>query len=233
MSNKDVRRPAAGAGAAFAKKHAEYFAQFYDWDGKPREDGDLGPDEQFLSTMPTEMHDEWVKTGNRIRADFQESFEADHGPIDTLGALSSLDTCTHFLTQLVRLTSSIISTVDFRSLRQIVASDTHLPNNMRIALKSVGVDADELLSEEKEPLENSVPEKEWRKRPRGARHPLMVLIGFALQATRLIQKISAGTNPDAQNLKDRRVSSEGKGTPKMPKMPNIPDIPDIPGVPGM
>ena len=221
MSNKKVRKPAAGAGAEFAKKHAEHFAKVYNWEGKPREDNDFGPDESFLSSLSIEEHEEWVQAGNEIRMQFLSYIKAEDKPIDTANALYCLDTCTQFLTQLVQVTTSIINTIDLRSLRQIVAADTQLPHNMRLALKSVGVNADELLGEEKEP---EPADKNFRKRPRGARHPLMVMIGFTLQAVRLIQKITAGTNPDAQNLKDRTESDGSSVTLKMPPLPGLPGL---------
>ena len=224
MSNKDVRKPAPGAKEDFEKKRSEPYKHF-DWDRKPREDGDFGPDEMFLSTRSAEEHDEWVKAGERIRSQFEGYVECGSGPVDSQEALSCLDVCTRFLTQLVEITSAVIGTTDLRSLRQIFAGDMHVPRNMRVALRAIGVNADELMGREVKAKSDPSPDKNFRKRPRGAKHPLMVLIGFALQATRLIQKITAGTNPDAQNLPIHEEAPEeeddGSVTFKMPGMPGL------------
>ena len=220
MSNKDVRKPAPGAGDEFWNEQRARFSEALEKikdaeaaeqaKPEPEPEPEMDEDERLLAYISPERRAEWAEIGHEHDRRLKRQFNAGEGEIDDDEALSALDVCTRFLKQLVSLTSAVLETIDVQSMRTIVAGETNLPRGMVLTLKAAGIEVGDV---EKKPKEAQA--SDHRKRPRGARHPLMVLVNFSLQATRLIQKITAGTNPGSQNLKKK---SEGSGVPGIPGM---------------
>ena len=211
MSKKNVRRPADGARKEFKKKHAARFDQMQDRDAEAKP---VDPDMEFLESLDPEKREAWVRAGQNVRDGFDHYFHAPSPPHSSNNMREMLENCTRFLGLLVQLAYGVLETVDKRAMRELVASELPLPREMRVALKAAGYDVDETVKTN--PTEDGV---DHRKLPRGRRHPLIVLIGFALQASRLLEKLVGGMN---KQVYDR--GSRGSG-----KTITIPDLPDIPG----
>lgn len=160
-------------------------------------------DAEFLSRLPKEEFDEWVRMGKALIMDIRSSIRMEVEEVDDDRATACLDICTNFLTQVVRITGLMLELVDVSQLRTLFAGDLKISRNVALQLKAAGVDLDEFFApaatdESKDP--------NWRKRPRGSRHPLIVLLNLAVQSVRLIQRITLGTNPDAHNKPAPRSS---------------------------
>lgn len=204
MSNKDVRKPAKGAVVDFNLKQAG---------------GD--PDLARLNGMTPDERSAWAETGEQIKSMLETNFMFEHEPIDDESALGCLDACLHFLNQLLRMTTGVLQTVDVGELRKVVAGDLPLTGSWSLALKALGVDVSTL-----KPATVNEPRGgvDHRKLPRGRKHPLVVLIGLAVQGVRLVDKITQGTNPGAHNKatkeeKDRKSWGSSIALPDMPGLP--------------
>ena len=136
-----------------------------------------------------------------------------------------------YLNQVVVLTSAVLDTIDVEYTRKIVAADSK-PVDMRRALELLGYDPEILLGEKTgaQPARRSLGEgvsasdgcspngqssndqtQDWRKRPRGRRHPLLQLVALASTSVRLINQITRDTNPRAHNratLQEREANRD-------------------------
>lgn len=201
MSNKDVRKPAPGAAEDFAAR---------------RQNHEPETDEELLASCTPEELAKWVEDGHDVRSRLDMHFNAGGPDFSRAAAKGALHACTRFLRQLVSLTGGVLETVDVTSMRKLVANEMPLPRGMRFALKAAGIDADV-------PKEPEAQHADHRKRPRASKHPLIALIQMAVQATRLIQKITAGTNPGSQNL----LTKEEKAERRSSSASGLMDLPDL------
>lgn len=173
-------------------------------------------DSALLEVLSEEQRRKWCEAGERLYGKLCKSLSFDPGPMTEEEVGRSLDTCTRFLNQVVTTASAIFESLDPNTVRQLVAADVPLSTRARRFLKAADLDLYEKITHTPPPDltgEGNSGESSPQKRPRGARHPLMVLLGMALQSARLIYQITRGTWPEVHN---RRV-----GEPSGIEIPGI------------
>lgn len=168
----------------------------------PESDGAQSYDE-WLKGLSEEEFEKWRRYGESIRDALQTRIvgvsveEGDSLSDDEVREY--LANSVRFLNQVVNMTSVVLETVEPGYLRKIAAADCR-PLDMHHALKVIGYDPEVILGDTPDPeTTGKNPGKDWRKGPRGGRHPLVVLMKLAVSATRLIHAITIDTNPQAHN----------------------------------
>jgi hypothetical protein len=117
--------------------------------------------------------------------DMRRSFRSGgSSAISDATAIGMLEDCMRFLWQIVRITSEVVASVDVGSYRKIAAADCAAPGTV------IGADGKAFKAE---------PAPEGGSKPRGARHPLMVLVGMGTTAVRLLRQLVRGLHPGAVN----------------------------------
>lgn len=170
---------------------------------------------EWIEKLSSLVGDKLVQAGIQAEALLSRCFEPDAE--ETLSddyVRRTLKTCVAMATQIVEITSAVLSTIEVSTVRKIAAGEFKLPHMMRESLKAAGIDPTLFEGEASEPTEkpegssNASPRQasgqagrtDPRKRPRGAKHPIVVLMGQGLQAVRLVDRITRATNPEVYNL---------------------------------
>lgn len=153
------------------------------------------PDAETLAAMDADEREEWAETGRKLYLRLRTLLLTDKGVMDESEALNSLEVTARFLTLVVNMGAEVLQTVDPGAVRRIVAADVPLTETMRLAFKAAGHNVDELTGPAQAEAQDASPQK----RPRGARHPLMVLVGICVQAARLQHRLLAAMFPHTQN----------------------------------
>jgi len=216
---KKVRNPSPEAVSDFVKKRQEQLA-----DEQARREANAAaqaaeadkqhPDEtpdqrqrrkekEYLDNLSPEERDSWVEAGRLIHERMTTLYLRPDGPMTQDEVVTSLDTCTRFLTQLVDCASDVMGSLDANSIRKIVAADVPLTETMRLSLRALGLASDKFSQDTVEEVYSSP-----QQRPRGARHPLMSFFAMAVQAARLVCQITRGAWPEAHNLFTRKEKIE-------------------------
>ena len=154
---------------------------------------------EWVEKLNTLMGDKLAQAGIQAEALLARCFEAD--PDEMLSddyVRRTLKCCVAMATQVVEITSAVLGTIDVSTVRRITAGEFKLPHMMRESLKAAGIDPAMYEGSVPEPV--AKPEGKAQKRPRGTKHPVVVLMQQGLQATRLIDRITRATNPGVYNL---------------------------------
>ena len=163
----------------------------------PQPDADLTEAAERLNAVTGEA---LAKAGAKAAALLGQRFEADSEETLSDGYVRrTLKACVAMATQVVEIASAVLGTVDVSTVRKISAGEFKLPAMMRRALKAAGIDPTLYEGGVPEPAEK--PEGKAQRRPRGAKHPLVVLMQQGLQAVRLVDRITRATNPGVYNLR--------------------------------
>jgi len=173
---------------------------------RPDKQGRMPQSEAEMREMVDKLNslvgDSLVKAGVQAEALLNQCFEADDE--ETLSddyVRRTLKACVAMASQVVQLSSAVIGTIEMATLRRIFAGEFKLPAMMRTALKAAGTDPTVF---EGEPPEIKI-EGKARKRPRGSKHPVVVLMQSGIQAVRLIDRITRATNPEVYNLRPKEA----------------------------
>lgn len=160
------------------------------------------PLDDWLAGLSDEEVKRWREYGETMLGCLEyhvHGVSSGEGPLSDDEVKGYLANGVRFLHQTVTMTSHVLDTVDVKTLRRIVASDTD-STSLRKALKVLGRDADEVLGPETGGgKQEAGTSSDWRKRPRGRRHPLLQLVALACSSVRLINQITRDTNPHAHN----------------------------------
>ena len=171
---------------------------------RPDKQGQMPQSEAEMREMVEKLNslvgDTLVKAGIQAEAALAQVFEADteEGLSDDF-VRRMLKDCLNAAWQTVRLSSAVLGTIDIATLRRIVAGEFKLPEMMRRSFKAAGVDPTLYEGNEPEPKAEGKPQK----RPRGTKHPVVVMMQNGLQAVRLINRITRATNPEVYNLRPK------------------------------
>ena len=172
-------------------------------DARRRAPGEL---DGWLASLSDEDLEKWMEIGRGLMEKLETrvpGVAAGSGPLTDEEARGYLANGVRLLNQVTTLTSMVLDTIDVSTLRKIAAQDSR-PMSVRKALKTLGYDADRVLgtaeagvgSLEAGGSASDGKNSDSRKRPRGRRHPLMVLIAQGASCSRLVKQIVAVTNPE-------------------------------------
>lgn len=160
---------------------------------------------EMVERLNSILGDSLAKAGVQAEAVLRQVFEADTE--ETLSddyVRRTLKSCVSMAAQVVGMTSAVLGTVEISTLRRILAGDFKLPDMMRQSLKAVGVDPAEFEGVEPDfqPSADSTSKAaDPRKRPRGSKHPLVVMVEQGMRASQLVERITRATNPAVYNLR--------------------------------
>jgi len=114
-----------------------------------------------------------------------------------------------FLWQVVNLTARVAETIQVGDLRQIVAAEMAMPGDVVKTDGTISRYPDALKKGSGEAGSGTArePGPKRTSKARGASHPFMMLLRLAVQASRLIKQITAGTHPEVHNKLKREPRS--------------------------
>jgi hypothetical protein len=179
------------------RRDAEARAAAEGWDKLDPAERRRRLDDAYIESLTPEERAEWAEYGRQVHDNLTRTTLVPTGPLTAEEAQGMLDNCARFLNKLVDLAHGVMHTLDPHTVRRIVAADVPLTESMRVALKASGHNVDDLA--EKQRLKDVAEDPSPRKRPRGARHPLMALMGLAVQATRLLTRLTREVWPELHN----------------------------------
>lgn len=140
------------------------------------------------------------------RADLRLRFGpgASDGPLSDDSVRAMLADAKCLLWQIVKLTATVLHSVNAGQLRKLVAAELDLPAGTIDEFGTMAT-GEPKAAPEGEPVNSG---RDHRKGPRGRKHPLISLVQSGLQSIRLLAQIAGGTNPSAMNRESLEQKQE-------------------------